>query len=179
MNKSQSFICFSVCETESLARSLPVFYYSWEHQWVLHKQLLKTCACPGRVTAPGQKLQKERRDTKLKEVVRVWRQESNNCKLSSTKHDEWGTPHLDWEHGDALWAVDVVPDADVSPVLGDHHVAARHPLDIRAEAQHRGLHARLYVVEMELRRKEEVEICWRLTPRSCFCPGDTCNSSLI
>lgn len=38
--------------------------------------------------------------------------------------------NLDWEHGDALWAVDAVPDAEVSPVLGDHHVAAGDPLDV-------------------------------------------------
>ncbi len=43
--------------------------------------------------------------------------------------------HLDWEHGDALWAVDTVPDTEVSPVLSDHHVAAGHPLNIQAETQ--------------------------------------------
>lgn len=58
--------------------------------------------------------------------------------------------HLDREHGDALWAVDAVPDAEVPPVLRHHHVAAGHPLDIRAEAQQRGLHATLYVVQLEL-----------------------------
>lgn len=56
--------------------------------------------------------------------------------------------HLDGEHGDALWAVDAVPDAEVPPVLGHHHVTAGYPLDIRAEAQQCGLHAGLYVIEM-------------------------------
>lgn len=51
--------------------------------------------------------------------------------------------HLDGEHGDALGAVDAVPDAEVSPVLGDHHIAAGDPLDIGAETQQRGLHAGL------------------------------------
>lgn len=59
--------------------------------------------------------------------------------------------HLDGEHGDALRAVDAVPDAEVSSVLSHHHVAAGHPLDVGAEAQQRGLHAALEVVEMELR----------------------------
>lgn len=58
--------------------------------------------------------------------------------------------HLDGEHGDALWAVDAVPDAEVPSVLRHHHVAAGHPLDVRAEAQQRGLHAALYVVQLEL-----------------------------
>lgn len=62
--------------------------------------------------------------------------------------------HLDGEHGDALWAVDAVPDAEVSPVLGDDHVTAGHPLDVRAETQQSGLHAGLYVVQMQLKRKE-------------------------
>lgn len=60
--------------------------------------------------------------------------------------------HLDGEHGDALWAVDAVPDAEVPSVLGHHHVAAGHPLDVRAEAQQRGLHAALDVVQLELGR---------------------------
>lgn len=63
--------------------------------------------------------------------------------------------HLDGEHGDALWAVDAVPDAEVPPVLSHHHVAAGHPLDIRAEAQQRGLHAAPHVVQLELRRTTE------------------------
>lgn len=63
--------------------------------------------------------------------------------------------HLDGEHGDALWAVDAVPDAEVASVLSHHHIAAGHPLDIRAEAQQRGLHAAPYVVQLELRRRTE------------------------
>lgn len=62
--------------------------------------------------------------------------------------------HLDGEHGDGLWAVDTVPDAEVSPVLSDHHIAAGHPLDVRAETQHGGLRGGLDVVQMELRKGE-------------------------
>lgn len=47
-------------------------------------------------------------------------------------------PHLDGEHGDALWAVDGVPDAEVPVALGDDHIAAGHPLDEGAVAQQGG-----------------------------------------
>lgn len=72
---------------------------------------------------------------------------------SKLVHTETTKSHLDGEHGDALRAVDAVPDAEVPPVLGDHHIAARHPLDVGAETQHRRLHAGPYVVQMELRGK--------------------------
>ena len=58
--------------------------------------------------------------------------------------------HLDGEHGDALWAVNAVPDAQVPPVLRHHHVAAGHPLHVGAETQQRGLRAALDVVQVEL-----------------------------
>ena len=54
------------------------------------------------------------------------------------------------EHGDSLGAVDVVPHTQAIPVLGHHHVAARHPLHIGAEAQHRGFLPALNVVQMQL-----------------------------
>lgn len=74
-------------------------------------------------------------------------------------HTKRTNPHLDWEHGDALWAVDTVPNAEVSPVLGDHYVTAGHPLDVGAETQHCGLYAALYVVQMELRKKGRRRKC--------------------
>lgn len=65
--------------------------------------------------------------------------------------------HLDGERGDALRAVHVVQHAEVTSVLGHHHVAAGHPLDVGAEAQNRGLHGALQVVQMELRRTRREE----------------------
>lgn len=62
--------------------------------------------------------------------------------------------HLDWEHGDALGAVDTVPNAETSPVLGDYHITVRYPLDIGAETEKRGLCGALYVVQMELRKND-------------------------
>lgn len=65
--------------------------------------------------------------------------------------------HLDGEHGDAFRAVYAVPDAEVSPVLGDHYVTPRHPLDVGAETQDCGLYTALDVVQVKLRRKEKKE----------------------
>lgn len=73
-------------------------------------------------------------------TLRVWSlKDMGSCKEETVKlkdkkanmsHMNTYKSHLDGEHGDALWAVDTVPDAEVSPVLGDHHITARHPLDI-------------------------------------------------
>lgn len=66
-------------------------------------------------------------------------------------------PDLDGEHGDALRAVDAVPDAQVPSVLGHHHVAAGDPLHVRAEAEQRGPGAALQVVQVELVGGKEEE----------------------
>ena len=77
---------------------------------------------------------------------------------------------LDGEHGDALGAVDAVPDAQVPSVLSHHHITAGNPLHVRAETQQRGLHTRLYVVQVELRRKEEASksTCGSLLFKICM-----------
>lgn len=85
--------------------------------------------------------------------------------------------HLDGEHGDALWAVDAVPDAEVPSVLGHHHVAAGHPLDVRAEAQQRGLHAALDVVQLELGRGGE-DRHWCSSLLSSSAPAEVRESAL-
>lgn len=70
----------------------------------------------------------------------------------STQQANTSITHPEGEHGGALGAIYAVPDAEVSPVLGHHHVTARHPLDVGAESQQRGLHGVLYVVQVELDR---------------------------
>lgn len=70
--------------------------------------------------------------------------------FSPLTHTNRTKSHLDWEHCDALWAVDTVPNTEATPVLGNHHITARHPLDIRAETQQSGLYTGLYVIQMEL-----------------------------
>lgn len=86
-----------------------------------------------------------------------WNHEEKR-ELASQKISQEGVcTHPDGEHGDALWAVDAVPDADVASVLGNHHVAAGHPLDVRAETEQRGFHPGLDVVQVELRRSEKTK----------------------
>ena len=63
--------------------------------------------------------------------------------------------HPEGEHGGALGAVDVVPDTEVGPVLGHHHVTAWHPLDVGAERKERGLYGAFYVVQVELEKEGE------------------------
>ena len=63
--------------------------------------------------------------------------------------------HPEREYGGALRAVHVVPHTQAGPVLGHHHVTARHPLDVGAERKERGLHGSLYVVQVELEEEGE------------------------
>ena len=42
--------------------------------------------------------------------------------------------YFEWEHGDLIWHVNVVPDTEVATVLSNHNVAHGHPLDIGAIA---------------------------------------------
>lgn len=76
----------------------------------------------------------------------------------STQQSQNMASDLEWEHGDGVRAVNAVPDAEVSSVLGDHHITAWHPLDIGAEAQQRSPHSALYVIQMELGGRKESEI---------------------
>ena len=45
--------------------------------------------------------------------------------------------YLDLKHSDPLWSVNVVPDAEGVPVLGNNHIASGHPLHVGAVAQDR------------------------------------------
>lgn len=74
--------------------------------------------------------------------------------------------HPEGEDSDALWAIDAVPDAEVGPVLGHHHVTAGYPLDVAAEGQQRGLHGALRVVQVELEKGGEERSVGRVDRRA-------------
>ena len=44
----------------------------------------------------------------------------------------YGCVHLDLKHADFVGHVNVVPDTEVVPALGHHHITQRHPLHVGA-----------------------------------------------
>ena len=42
---------------------------------------------------------------------------------------------LDWEHGDLVWHVNVVPDTQVSSVLSYNDITKWYPLDVGTVAE--------------------------------------------
>lgn len=63
--------------------------------------------------------------------------------------------YLQRKHGDSLWSIDVVPNAETVPVLSNHHITAWHPLHVGAVVQDGGLGAAVNVIELQLQVGEE------------------------
>lgn len=66
--------------------------------------------------------------------------------------------HLDGKHCDPLWAVDGVPNTQVSSVLCHNYITTRYPLNVRAETQHGALHTTPDVIQVELNMEKETEV---------------------
>ena len=62
--------------------------------------------------------------------------------------------YFEWEHGDLVWHVNVVPHTEVATVLGNHYVAEGHPLNIGAVAEQRDTLLALKVIEVKLTGRE-------------------------
>lgn len=43
--------------------------------------------------------------------------------------------YFEWEHGDLVWHVNVVPDTEVATVLSNHYIAQGHPLNVGTVAE--------------------------------------------
>ncbi len=59
-------------------------------------------------------------------------------------------PHLDLEHADFVWHVNVVPYAEVGPALCHHHVTLRDPLHVGAVVEQGAARLCLNIVQMQL-----------------------------